>query len=91
MMQGQIDDLNRRMAAFEGQLRENTAATKDALEVAKRVETATSDIVESFQAAQGAFKVLAWMGKAAKPILWATSLITGTALAYESVKKFFAD
>lgn len=36
----------------------------------KRVETNTSSVVEAFSAAQGAFKVLEWLGKIAKPILW---------------------
>lgn len=35
-----------------------------------RVETNTAAVVEAFSAAQGAFKVLEWLGKAAKPILW---------------------
>lgn len=42
-------------------LAENTEATK-------RIDLATSDIVEFFESMKGAFKVLNWIGKLARPI-----------------------
>lgn len=35
-----------------------------------KVATDTEDMVSAFQAAQGAFTVLDWLAKVAKPILW---------------------
>lgn len=40
------------------------------------VDTNTRHIVEAFDALQGAFVVLEWIAKAAKPILWIAGLIT---------------
>lgn len=42
-------------------LSENTEATK-------RIDSATSDIVEFFESMRSAFKVLNWIGKLARPI-----------------------
>ena len=46
---------------IEDKLAENTASTK-------RIEDGTSDLLEFFGAAKGAFKVLNWIGRLAKPI-----------------------
>ena len=43
-----------------------------------RIDTNTADVVTAFKAAQGAFIVLEWLAKAAKPLLW----ITGTVAAF---------
>lgn len=43
-----------------------------------RIDTNTADVVVAFKAAQGAFIVLEWLAKAAKPLLW----ITGTVAAF---------
>lgn len=40
-----------------------------------RIDNNTSGMVVAFQAAQGAFTVLEWLAKAAKPILWIGGLI----------------
>ncbi len=40
-----------------------------------RIDTNTSGMVAAFQAAKGAFTVLEWLAKAAKPILWISGLI----------------
>lgn len=40
------------------------------------VDKNTKHIVEAFDALQGAFVVLEWLAKAAKPILWIGALIT---------------
>lgn len=36
----------------------------------------TKHMVEAFEALQGAFTVLEWIAKAAKPILWIGALVT---------------
>jgi len=35
-----------------------------------KLQSDTSSVVQAFYAAQGAFIVLEWLGKAAKPLLW---------------------
>jgi hypothetical protein len=41
----------------------------------------TEDVVKAFNAAQGAFLVLEWIAKAAKPIIW----IVGTIAAFTAL------
>jgi hypothetical protein len=46
-----------------------------------KMQADTADIVSAFHAAQGAFTVLDWLAKAAKPILWIVgSIIAMTAM-----------
>ena len=40
-----------------------------------KVATDTEDMVSAFHAAQGAFTVLDWVAKVAKPILWIAGVI----------------
>jgi hypothetical protein len=41
----------------------------------------TEDVVKAFNAAQGAFMVLEWLAKAAKPIIW----VVGTVAAFTAL------
>ena len=43
-----------------------------------KLQADTASVVSAFNAAQGAFTVLEWLAKAAKPLLW----ITGTIAAF---------
>lgn len=52
---------DRNIAQITADLAENTASTK-------RIDAATSDIVEFFASMKGAFKVLNWIGKLAMPL-----------------------
>jgi hypothetical protein len=56
-----LDASDARMRSVEEGLRANTVITK-------RIDDNTKDLVETFVAMQGAFKVLGWIGKAAKPL-----------------------
>ena len=56
-----LDEGDARMTRMERELAANTAATE-------QVRANTADLVEVFRAAQGAFRVLNWIGKAAKPL-----------------------
>lgn len=42
-----------------------------------RIEKNTSELIETFQAFQGAWKVLNWIGKAAKPIALVSAFCAG--------------
>jgi hypothetical protein len=46
-----------------------------------KLQTNTEDVVKAFTAAQGAFMVLEWLAKAAKPLLW----ISGTIAAFTAL------
>jgi hypothetical protein len=49
------------------------------------IETRT--MVKAFEAVDGAFTVLGWVAKAAKPLLWIGGLITAIALIYADLKQ----
>lgn len=64
-----LDEGDARMTRIEDELRANTEATQ-------QVRDNTAEMVEVFKAAQGAFKVLNWIGRAAKPITYIVMLGT---------------
>jgi hypothetical protein len=51
-----------------------------------RIEKNTEGVVKAFEAAQGAFAVLEWFGRLAKPILWVGGLITAAGVIWQNVK-----
>jgi hypothetical protein len=51
-----------------------------------KIERATADVVSAFNAAQGAFTVLEWLGKLAKPILWIGGLVTAAGIIWQNFK-----
>lgn len=67
------------MARMELNLRENTTSTKN-------VETNTSDLVEAFSNLKGAFKVLNWIGKMAKPLGYIVAFLAAVASLYTALK-----
>jgi hypothetical protein len=46
-----------------------------------KVQQDTANVVAAFNAAQGAFTVLEWLAKAAKPIIW----VVGTVAAFTAL------
>ena len=50
------------------------------------IDTNTKDMVVAFNAAQGAFTVLEWLAKAAKPILWIGGIFVAIGAAWEHIK-----
>lgn len=51
-----------------------------------RIEQNTKDVVSAFGAAQGAFTVLNWLGKIAKPILFLGACVTATGVIWQNLK-----
>jgi hypothetical protein len=51
-----------------------------------KIHMDTEGIVKAFSAAQGAFTVLEWLAKAARPILWIGGLFIAIGAAWEHVK-----
>lgn len=46
----------------------------------------TTEVVTAFNAAKGAFLVLEWIGKIAKPIIWVVGISAVLITAYEKFK-----
>lgn len=51
-----------------------------------KIDKATVDVVAAFSAAQGAFVVLEWFGKIAKPILWVGGTITAIGVLWQNIR-----
>ncbi len=51
-----------------------------------KLQSDTANVVQAFNAAQGAFTVLEWLAKAAKPLLWIGGLITAIGVMWEHIK-----
>lgn len=51
-----------------------------------QVHTETRNVVNAFQSVEGAFTVLNWIAKAAKPILWIGGLAVGVVAAWDRFK-----
>lgn len=51
-----------------------------------RIDKNTAGLVAAVQAAQGAFTVLDWLAKLAKPILWIGALLTAIAVTWDNWK-----
>ena len=51
-----------------------------------KITSDTEDMVAAFHAAQGAFTVLEWVAKVAKPIIFIGSVIAGIAALWHSHK-----
>ena len=50
------------------------------------IDANTTDMVAAFTAAQGAFTVLEWIAKAAKPLLWIGAVVSAIALFIQEYK-----
>lgn len=50
------------------------------------IDANTKGMVAAFQAAQGAFTVLEWLAKVAKPLLWIAGVFVATATFWQSLK-----
>jgi hypothetical protein len=51
------------------------------------VHTETRTMVKAFEAVDGAFTVLGWIARAAKPVLWIGGLITAIGLIYADIRQ----
>ena len=56
---------------------------------AQRIETNTKDLLDTFQAFQGAWKVLNWIGKLAKPIGYLATFGAGIYWVKDHIKDVF--
>ena len=51
------------------------------------IDKNTKDMVDGFNAVQGAFTVLGWVAKVAKPILWIAGAFTAATIFWANWKK----
>jgi len=51
-----------------------------------KLQVDTASVVTAFQAAQGAFTVLEWLAKAAKPILWIIGVVAAIGVMWDQIK-----
>ena len=52
-----------------------------------KLNSETEQVIKAFSAAQGAFTVLEWIAKAAKPLLWIASVITAFSFLISEYRK----
>ena len=74
-----VGNLENGFGTFKSELADNTAATK-------RIETNTSELVEAFENLKGAFKVLNWIGKFARPLGYIAGAIAAVVSLYTAYK-----
>ena len=75
----QLSDGAARMARIEDGLAANTAATE-------AIRVSTAELVEVFRAMQGAFKVLNWLGRLARPMSYIVALAAAGVGLWSAIK-----
>lgn len=78
-VQKRLDAGDSRMSRIEQNLTDNTNATA-------RIEANTSDLVEAFSNLKGAFKVLNWIGKFARPLGYIAGFVAAVASLWTAYK-----
>ena len=78
-LEAEVKQLSDRIEVVEESLKRNTEATS-------RVEQNTSDLVEAWAAAKGAFKVLEIIGRIGKPLLIISGLLAALGIGW-SIRK----
>jgi hypothetical protein len=52
-----------------------------------KLNAETTEVVKAFSAAQGAFTVLEWIARAAKPLLWIAGVVTAFSFIIAEYRK----
>lgn len=81
-----IKSLHAQVCEMKGDLAECTQATKRNTAAIEQVQTNTQDIVDTFQALAGGFRVLQGVGRLAKPLAYIVGLVTAVITAYSAWK-----
>jgi len=88
MMQDQIDQITTRLDALETQQREHLALSQSVEALAKSTAENTKEVVDLMAAFRGAFIVMNFIGKAAKPVLWITGTMAAIAVLWAEFRGF---
>ncbi len=78
-----------RMEKIERDMQTNTVATAKNTDSIEQIRQNTQDIVDTFAALAGGFKVLQGLGKLARPIGYIATAIAATLAAVAAVKGFW--
>ncbi|WP_020722921.1 hypothetical protein [Variovorax atrisoli] len=78
-LRDRVGNLEEGFGTFQTELAENTAATK-------RIEGNTAELIEAFANVKGAFKVLNWIGKFARPLGYIAGLLAAVASLWTAYK-----
>lgn len=81
-----FDLVERQIAQLQNDFGDLKTNLLDNTETTKRVEANTKGVVEAFEAAAGAFKVLETIGKLAKPLAWIGSIAIAITTFWNSWK-----
>jgi len=78
-----------RVEAVETTLLQLKADLKTNTDTTKRIESNTEDLVAAFEALKGAFKVLEFIGKVGRPLLYVSGAITGLVGLWTLARRLF--
>lgn len=73
-----------RMEKIERDMQTNTVATAKNTDSIEQIRQNTQDIVDTFQALAGGFKVLQGLGRLAKPLAYIVGFVTAVITAYSA-------
>ncbi|WP_336235758.1 hypothetical protein [Achromobacter dolens] len=79
-----VKSLHARVVQIEMDMTANTQATARNTESIETIRQNTQDIVDTFQALAGGFKVLQGLGRLARPLAYIVGLVTAVITAYSA-------
>lgn len=79
-----IKSLHARVVQMEQDMAHNAEATARNTESIEQIRRNTQDIVDTFQALAGGFRVLQGLGRLAKPLAYIVGLVTACITAYSA-------
>lgn len=79
-----IKSLHARVVKMEQDMAHNAEATARNTDSIETIRQNTQDIVDTFQALAGGFKVLQGLGRLAKPLAYIVGLVTAVITAYSA-------
>jgi hypothetical protein len=81
-----IQSLDARFTGIEGNVGQLQSDLAENTRVTGEIRANTSDLVDFFNSAQGAFKVLESLGKAAKPLMYIAGFVSSAAAAWATYR-----
>lgn len=79
-----VKSLHARVVQIEADMAANAQATARNTESIETIRQNTQDIVDTFQALAGGFKVLQGLGRLARPLAYIVGLVTAVITAYSA-------
>lgn len=79
-----VKSLHARVVQMEQDMASNADATARNTDSIEQIRRNTQDIVDTFQALAGGFKVLQGLGRLAKPLAYIVGLVTAMITAYSA-------